>query len=129
MTQIPSDLLYSTEHEWVRVGRDGIVRVGITAEAVARMKTIVDGVLVDVDTEIEAGEPCGEIDTPKANEEIYAPVTGRVIANNPDALTAPNFSAQEDPYGEGWLYEVEIADPGELSELLDAEGYAELIGE
>jgi glycine cleavage system H protein len=121
---IPDDLRYSAEHEWVRV--DGTrVRVGITDYAQDALGDIVYVELPAVGAAVDAGGPLGEVESTKSVSEIYAPVAGSVTAIN-DTLSANPEQINQDPYGEGWICELELADISVLESLLDASGYGDL---
>jgi len=121
---IPDDLRYSPEHEWVRV--DGTrARIGITDYAQDALGDIVFVDLPSVGNAVEKGGQFGEVESTKSVSEIYAPVSGTVVAVN-DALTANPERINQDPYGEGWICEVELASDAELSDLLDAAAYGDL---
>lgn len=121
----PEDLLYSSEHEWVR--RDGessgSVRVGISDYAQAALGDIVYVSLPEVGDSVEAGSTCGELESHKSVSDIYAPISGEVVAVNP-ALTATPELVNTEPYGAGWLFEVVPSAPDELNELMDAATYS-----
>ena len=120
----PEDLKYTSEHEWVRSpgDADGSVRVGITHFAQDSLGDIVFVSLPEVGTEVQAGSPVGELESTKSVSDIYAPVTGTVVARN-DALDATPEVVNNDPYGEGWLFEVVPADGAAVDGLLDAAAY------
>jgi glycine cleavage system H protein len=120
----PEDLKYTSEHEWVRSpgDADGSVRVGITHFAQDSLGDIVFVSLPEVGTEVQAGSPVGELESTKSVSDIYAPVTGTVVARN-DALDATPEVVNNDPYGEGWLFEVVPADGSAVDGLLDAAAY------
>jgi glycine cleavage system H protein len=119
----PEDLKYTAEHEWVRaVGGDAPVRVGITDYAQEALGDIVYVTLPDVDSQVTAGQACGEIESTKSVSDLYAPVSGTVVARN-DALDGSPELVNSDPYGEGWIIEIRPDDPGALDGLLDAAGY------
>jgi glycine cleavage system H protein len=121
---IPDDLRYSPEHEWVRV--DGTrARIGITDYAQDALGDIVFVDLPTVGSEVEPGGQFGEVESTKSVSEIYAPVAGTVAAVN-DALTSNPERINQDPYGEGWICEVELAPGADLSGLLDAAAYGDL---
>ncbi len=124
---IPEDLRYTKEHEWIRVeGNVGIV--GITDYAQSELGDIV---YVDIDPALESvkqGEAFGTIEAVKTVADLYAPVSGKVLEIHEDINDEPE-KINQDPYGEGWLIKIEISDPGELENLLTAEQYAELISE
>ncbi|PMC62264.1 glycine cleavage system protein H [Corynebacterium xerosis] len=123
MASLPSDYLYSAEHEWVNstdVKPGDVVRVGITQYAADQLGEIVYVELPEVGTEAEAGDPCGEVESTKSVSDIYAPVSGEVVAVNED-LEDSAAVINDDPYGEGWIYEVRVTEAGPL---MDAEAYA-----
>lgn len=120
----PEDLKYSSEHEWVRSPgeSENAVRVGITHFAQDALGDIVYVSLPEVGTEIVVGSTVGELESTKSVSDVYAPVTGRVVACN-DALDGSPELVNSDPYGEGWLFEVVLSDPASLDALMDAAGY------
>jgi glycine cleavage system H protein len=120
----PEDLKYTPEHEWVRDPGDheDAVRVGITDHAQQALGDIVYVDLPEVGTTVEAGSPCGELESTKSVSDVYAPVTGRVVAVN-DALEATPELVNSDAYGGGWLFEVVPDDDQAVGELLDAAAY------
>ncbi|HXB38734.1 MAG TPA: glycine cleavage system protein GcvH [Acidimicrobiales bacterium] len=121
---IPGDLRYSAEHEWVRV--EGTrARIGITDYAQDALGDIVFVDLPSVGSAVEVGGQFGEVESTKSVSEIYAPVSGTVAAVN-DALTSNPERINQDPYGEGWICEVELASDADLSGLLDAAAYGDL---
>ncbi|HCT15221.1 glycine cleavage system protein GcvH [Corynebacterium nuruki] len=123
MTALPTDRLYSEEHEWVNstdINAGDTVRVGITHIAAEALGEIVFVELPEVGTEIEAGEPYGEVESTKSVSDIYAPVSGEITAVN-EGLEDNAGVINEDPYEAGWLYEVKVTEAGEL---LDHEAYA-----
>ena len=118
---IPTDLRYSREHEWVRV--DGsTARIGITDFAQESLGDVVFVQLPEVGLEVVAGASASEIESTKSVSDVYVPVSGSVHAVN-DALTDTPELVNSDPYGEGWILEVALADSSELDALLDAEAY------
>jgi len=118
---IPEDLAYSREHEWVR--RDGdTVRVGITDYAQDQLGEVVYVELPQAGVVAVAGSAVAEVESTKSVSEVYAPVSGTVRAVN-SALEARPELLNHDPYGEGWIMEIELTDPNELDGLLDAAGY------
>ena len=120
----PEDLKYTSEHEWVRSPgeTDGSVRIGITDYAQDALGDIVYVSLPEVGIEVESGSAVGELESTKSVSDIYAPVTGKVVARN-DALDATPELVNSDPYGEGWLFEVAPADVSVLDGLMDATTY------
>jgi len=126
VSDIPSDLRYTAEHEWVRRSGDDTARVGITDFAQSALGDVVFVQLPDVGTEVTAGESFGEVESTKSVSDVYAPVSGKVSAVNSDLLVSPEL-VNSDPYGAGWLVDVQVSDVAELesalSRLLDAEAY------
>jgi glycine cleavage system H protein len=121
---IPDDLRYSTDHEWVRVD-GGRVRVGITDYAQDALGDIVYVQLPSVGSELSAGGALGEVESTKSVSEIYAPLAGTVTAVNDDLTGSPE-KINQDPYGEGWIVELELAEGADPGALLDAAGYSDL---
>jgi glycine cleavage system H protein len=123
---IPSDLRYTAEHEWV-ASRPGspALRVGITDFAQDALGDIVFVQLPEAGTAVQAGEAFGEVESTKSVSEIYAPVTGTVVARNDQLADDPEL-INSDPYGAGWLIEIEPAAEADLADLLDAEAYTAL---
>lgn len=125
MSEIPADLRYTPEHEWVRLTGDGTVRVGITDFAQSSLGDVVYVQLPDVGSEVTAGESFGEVESTKSVSDLYAPVTAKVIAVNGDLESNPQL-VNSDPYGQGWLLELQ-ADGDTLEQglaaLLDADAY------
>lgn len=122
---IPDDLRYTAEHEWVTPVKDGPVRVGITHFAQDALGDIVYVQLPDKGAAVQAGEALGEVESTKSVSEIYAPVSGTVVARNEQLSDQPEL-INTDPYGAGWLVEIAPADPAALDSLLDAAGYRQL---
>jgi glycine cleavage system H protein len=120
----PEDLKYTAEHEWVRTPgeSDGSVRVGITHYAQDALGDIVYVQLPEVGADVEAGTAVGELESTKSVSDVYAPVSGTVVARN-EALDGTPELVNTDPYGDGWLFEVRPADGTALDRLLDAEAY------
>jgi glycine cleavage system H protein len=127
---IPEELSYSAEHEWVRASAsDGeVVRIGITDFAQNALGDIVYVQLPEVGAAVLAGDSIGEVESTKSVSEIFCPLSGVVIAVNGALENTPEL-VNSDPYGEGWIFELEPDDPAGVNELLDAEGYADVIGE
>ena len=129
MTNIPADLHYTEEHEWVKIVDATTVRFGITDYAQDALGDIVFADLPKSGGAITAGSPCGEIESTKSVSEIYAPVSGTVSANNSAVETAPE-TLNTDPYGNGWIADVTVDDSAAaVAGLLDAAGYKAVIGE
>jgi glycine cleavage system H protein len=120
----PEDLRYTAEHEWVRTPgeHEGSVRIGITNYAQDALGDIVYVSLPEVGSTVEANSACGELESTKSVSDVYAPVSGEVVAVN-DALDATPELVNDDPYGGGWLFELVPADASSVEGLLDAAGY------
>jgi glycine cleavage system H protein len=125
----PDELKYTSEHEWVRQPgeADGSVRIGITHYAQDALGDIVYVSLPEVGEDVEAGSTCGELESTKSVSDVYAPVSGRVVARN-DALDTTPELVNNDPYGGGWLFEVVPADAAQLDGLMDAAAYQATLG-
>ena len=123
---IPESLHYKESHEWAE-RQDGVVRVGISDFAQDELGDVVFVELPSVGDDIEAAEPFGVVESIKAVSDIYAPVGGEITAVNDALLDQPEL-VNDDPYGEGWMIEIEAADPSSVEELLDAAAYREQIG-
>ncbi len=121
---IPEDLRYTAEHEWLATMDSGAVRIGITDFAQDALGDIVYVDLPEVGTEVEAGSSLGEVESTKSVSEIYAPVSGTVTARNEALADQPDL-INSDPYGEGWMIEIETSEPSPAG-LLDAGAYQEL---
>lgn len=124
MSNIPSHLKYTESHEWVSVEDNGNSRIGITDHAQEALGDLVFVELPAVGDEISQGDPSAVVESVKAASDIYTPVSGVVIAVNED-LDADPAVINADPYGDGWLYELDLSDSEELDGLKDAEAYAE----
>ena len=120
--QTPENLRYTREHEWVDLTAEGRVRFGITDHAQDALGDIVFVTLPAVGAAVSAGEPCGEVESTKSVSDIYAPVSGTVVTRN-DAIETSPETLNSDPYGAGWIAEVEVADAAVVDGLLDAAGY------
>ncbi len=122
---VPDDLLYTEEHEWVRV-ENGTAVVGITDYAQGELGDIVFVELPKVASQTKQMEPFGSIEAVKAVSDLYAPLTGEVTEVNAKLQESPEIINQ-DPYGEGWMIKIRIADKSELDRLLSADDYKKLI--
>lgn len=122
---VPDELRYSTDHEWVRLEGDR-VRIGITEYAQDALGDVVFVQVPDVGATVVAGVGVSEVESTKSVSDIYAPVSGTVVEVNADLADAPE-RVNEDPYGEGWICVMEPSDTAQLDELLDAASYRKLI--
>ncbi|WP_246796377.1 glycine cleavage system protein GcvH [Burkholderia perseverans] len=125
MSNVPADLKYTDEHEWIRTEADGTLTIGITDHAQTTLGDIVFLELPQVGKQANAGDPVGVVESVKAASDIYAPVSGEIIAINDDAVDAPE-SVNEDAY-DAWLFKVKLAPGANTDALLDADAYQKLI--
>lgn len=128
MSEIPGDLKFLKTHEWARVEGDGKVTVGISDHAQGLLGDLVYVELPGVGDRVEAGNACAVVESVKAASDVYAPVSGTVVAVN-SALSDKPETINEDAYGEGWLFALEIEDTEQLNDLLEPDDYAEQIEE
>ena len=124
MSECPTELVYAETHEWARFDEDGNVLVGISDYAQDQLGDVVYVELPELDRSVGAAEEAGVVESVKAASDLYAPVTGTVVAVN-DALEDAPELVNRDPYGDGWLFTIEPANESELDDLMDAEAYAE----
>ncbi len=125
MSEIPADLYYTEEHEWVQRTGDDTVRVGITDYAQSALGDVVFVQLPDVGADVTAGESFGEVESTKSVSDLYAPVSAKVVAVNGDLEANPQL-VNSDPYGEGWLVDLQLdaaSADGAFGGLLDADAY------
>ena len=118
---IPKELRYSKDHEWVAV-EDDIARVGITDYAQEQLGDVVYVELPEIGTAVQQEEPFGVVESVKAVSDIFSPVSGAVVATNVDLTSSPEM-VNEDPYGEAWMICIQISQPAELEDLMDADAY------
>jgi glycine cleavage system H protein len=126
MSEIPGDLKFLKSHEWARVEGDGKVTVGISDHAQGLLGDLVYVELPNIGDRVEGGNACAVVESVKAASDVYAPVSGTVTAVN-TALSDKPETINEDAYGEGWLFTLEIEEPEQLNELLGPDDYAELL--
>lgn len=126
---IPDQLRYTDEHEWVERVSDTRVRIGITEYAQSKLGDIVFVQLPDIGSAMESGESFGEVESPKSVSDLYAPLTGKIVESNSALETSPEL-VNTDPYGEGWIVVVEVSDvedlEAQLEQTLDSDGYAKI---
>lgn len=125
MSEIRSELKYVASHEWVRDEGDGTVTIGITDHAQELLGDVVFVELPEVGAEFAAGEDAGVVESVKAASDLYAPVSGEVVAINDQLEDSPEL-ANSDPYGEGWFFRVKLSDQAEMDELLNADAYSDV---
>ncbi|HIF9066585.1 TPA: glycine cleavage system protein GcvH [Photobacterium damselae] len=125
---MPSDLKFTHSHEWVRDEGNGIYTIGITDHAQSLLGDMVFIDLPELEDELEAGDDCAVVESVKSASDIYAPLTGVVVAINEDLDGAPGL-VNSDPYSDGWLFQLQVEDDIELGELLDGEDYLETIAD
>jgi glycine cleavage system H protein len=128
MSKIPSELRYVASHEWVRTESDGTVTVGITEHAQDLLGDMVFVELPDVGDTVSTGDDVAVCESVKAASDIYAPVSGEVIAVNEELEDAPEL-VNSDAFGEGWLFKIKLDDANEVESLLDADGYQNILDE
>ncbi len=124
MADIPDDLKYTADHEWARVD-DATIRVGVTDYAQEALGDVVYVSLPEVGAQVRQGEAFGEVESTKSVSDLNAPVTGTVTARNDELDGRPEL-INSDPYGEGWIVEIEAADPAQVDGLLDPAAYGTL---
>jgi glycine cleavage system H protein len=124
---VPGELRYSTDHEWARA-EGSRVRIGITDYAQDALGDVVFIQLPELGTKVASGDGISEVESTKSVSDIYAPVAGTVVEINAELVDAPQ-RLNDDPYGDGWLCVIEMEDPAQLGELLDAEAYRKLTEE
>ena len=127
MSEVPAELRYTPEHEWIRVEGDSAI-IGVTDFAQDALTDVVWVELPEVGMSVGVMESCGSVESVKSVSEIYAPIAGDITEANESLEDAPE-QINHDPYGEGWIWKMTISDAGELDSLLDAVAYSELIGE
>ena len=125
MSNIPSDLKYAKSHEWVRVS-GGVATVGISDHAQHELTDVVFVELPEIGRKVKAGEACAVVESVKTASDIYAPVSGEVVAVNPQLAQHPDL-VNTAPYGDGWFFKIKLADPAELDRLLTPENYLKQI--
>ncbi|GMR20117.1 MAG: glycine cleavage system protein GcvH [Gammaproteobacteria bacterium] len=126
MNNIPGELKYTKSHEWIKQNDDGTVTIGITDHAQDLMGDMVYIELPDTGSELKAGGDCAVVESVKAASDVYAPVSGEVIEVNEGLADAPEV-VNKDPYGEGWMFKVQLSDEAGLDGLMEARDYEELL--
>ncbi len=126
MSEIPEDLRFTAQHEWVRENDDGTVEVGITDHAQTSLGDLVFVELPEADAQFARGDACAVVESVKAASDVYAPLSGAVVAANAALADAPE-RVNEDPYGDAWMVKLKMDNSGEVDSLLSAEEYAEFL--
>lgn len=127
MSQVPAELKYAPSHEWARLEADGTVTVGITDHAQEALGDVVFAESPALGSQVVAGKEAGVVESVKAASDIYAPISGEVVAVNTLLEDAPE-TINADPYGAGWFFKIKPSNPAELEALLSADGYQSSIG-
>lgn len=128
MSNIPADLSYTAEHEWVSTpNADGVVRVGITDFAQDALGDVVYAQLPEPGTTVKGNDVVGEVESTKSVSDIYAPVSGEIVSRN-EALDTDSALINSDPYGDGWLFEVKLSEADAIETLLSASEYEQQVG-
>lgn len=128
MSDIPTELKYTASHEWIEDEGGGTVKVGITDHAQDLLGDMVYVELPEISRVVQGGEECAVVESVKAASDIYSPVTGEIVEVNEALADSPDL-VNKDPYGEGWIFRVQLKESGELGELLDAAAYAEALAD
>lgn len=125
MSDTPNDIVYASSHEWARTLEDGVIEVGISDFAQSALGDVVYVELPEVGQEVSAGEECCAVESVKAASDIYAPVSGEIVAVNENLDGEPEL-INESPFGDGWMFRIKASKLGELEDLLNAEQYIAL---
>ena len=128
MSNIPKELRYTATHEWVRPEGDGVFTVGMTEHAQDLLGDMVFVELPDVGDEVSTGDDIVVAESVKAASDVYAPISGEIIAINEELEDSPEL-VNSDAFGDGWMFKIKAEDPSEVEALLDAEGYESSIDE
>lgn len=128
MSEIPEDLFYNASHEWIAQNEDGTVTVGITEYAQDSLGDLVFAELPETGEEFDAEDIVATVESVKAASDIYAPIAGEITGVN-EALEQSPEKINEDPFGAGWLFKMQISDESQLSNLLDADAYARVVAD
>lgn len=128
MNDYPGDLLYTQSHEWLQDNGDSTATIGLSAHATEAMGEVVSVEMPEVGTELSPGNDAGVVESVKTASDYYSPVSGEVVAINEILEDAPE-TMNDDPYGEGWLFKIQMSDPADKEDLLDATTYQETIVE
>lgn len=122
MSEVPSDLKYTRDHEWIRVEEDSVVTIGITDHAQAQLGDLVFVEVPETGLSLGAGDAAAVVESVKAASDVFAPLAGEVVAANEQLDESPEL-VNNDPFGEGWIYQLRIENPDALDELMSAADY------
>ena len=128
MSNVPEDIKYTKDHEWVRDNADGTVTIGITDHAQEALGDLVFVEVPEVGKRLATGEASAVVESVKAASDVYSPLSGEVVQANEILGDAPE-TINEDAYGDGWIFKLNVADPSELGGLMDAAGYGRFLEE
>jgi glycine cleavage system H protein len=126
MSNVPGELKYSKDHEWVSVDDDGICTVGVTDHAQAALGDLVFVEVPEPGTQVSTGDACAVVESVKAASDVYSPLDGEIVESNEALADAPEL-VNQDPYGDGWIFRMRLQDQGALDELMSAEEYNSLL--
>ena len=126
MSEVPADLKYTESHEWIQVNDGGVVTIGITDLAQAALGDLVFVELPEIDTELDAADACAVVESVKAASDIYAPIAGTVVAVN-ELLADEPEKINDEPYVDGWIFKLKVADSASVDNLMDASSYSETL--
>ncbi len=126
MSNVPSELLYTKSHEWVRRESDGSVTVGITDHAQELLGDLVFVETPEAGNSFDAGDDCAVVESVKAASDVYSPISGEVVESNELLANTPE-TINSDPYGDGWIFRIKPSNEAELEDLMDANAYSEQI--
>lgn len=128
MSEIPKDLSYTKSHEWIAVDGDGTCTVGISDHAQSSLGDLVFVELPEVGAKVSAGDAVAVVESVKAASDIYAPLAGEIAEINEQLEDSPEL-VNEDPFGEGWLFKINLSDPDAVEDLLDADAYEAIVAD
>jgi len=126
MSNVPGELKYSKDHEWVSVDDDGICTVGVTDHAQAALGDLVFVEVPEPGTRLSTGDACAVVESVKAASDVYSPLDGEIVESNEALADSPEL-VNQDPYGDGWIFRMRVDDRGALEELMSAEDYISLL--
>ena len=128
MSKVPAELRYTKSHEWIRKEDDGTVTIGISDHAQEALGDLVFVEAPEAGRSVDAGEACAVVESVKAASDVYAPVSGEVVAGNEGLADTPEV-VNSDPYGEGWIMKIKPSNPADVDALLDSDAYQKVIDE